>query len=98
MKETWMKYWVFFHRFPLRACSRSMASKRLLKFPAPNPLKLFRWMISRKTVGRSVSGLVKIWIRYPPSSKSIKRWSLRIASKSSSNFTALFFNRCCIVS
>ena len=47
------------HRLPRFSCSLSMASKRLLKFPAPNPEKLLRWIISMKTVGRSSNGLVK---------------------------------------
>src|SRR5450631_2752957 len=31
-----------------RACSRSIASNRARKFPAPNPLSPLRWMISKK--------------------------------------------------
>lgn len=29
------------YKFPLASCSRSIASNKLLKFPAPNPSKLF---------------------------------------------------------
>ena len=50
-------------KLPRAACSRSTASKRALKLPAPNPSKLWRWMISMKTVGRSSTGLVKICSR-----------------------------------
>src|SRR5690554_6169458 len=45
-----------FYKFPRSACSLSIASNKLLKFPAPKPSKLFLWMISMKTVGRSISG------------------------------------------
>lgn len=41
-------------RFPRSSCSRSSASNNDLKFPAPNPEKLCRWIISMKTVGRSI--------------------------------------------
>lgn len=41
-------------RFPRNSCSLSIASKRDLKFPAPKPEKLFRWIISINTVGRSI--------------------------------------------
>ncbi len=50
-------------RFPRSACSRSMLSKSALKLPAPKLLAPFRWMISKKSVGRSCTGLVKIWSR-----------------------------------
>lgn len=30
------------YKLPLASCSLSIASNRLLKFPAPNPSKLFR--------------------------------------------------------
>ena len=46
------------YKFPRSACSRSIASNRLLKLPAPKPSNSSRWMISMKTVGRSISGLV----------------------------------------
>ena len=48
---------------PRRACSRSMASKRALKFPLPKLFAPWRWMISKKSVGRSSTGLVKICSR-----------------------------------
>ena len=51
------------YRFPLSACSRSIASNKLLKLPAPKPSNSLRWMISMKTVGRSIRGLVKSWSR-----------------------------------
>lgn len=41
-------------RFPRSSCSRSRASNNDLKLPAPKPEKLCRWMISMKTVGRSM--------------------------------------------
>jgi hypothetical protein len=40
-----------------------MDSKRALKLPSPKPLAPSRWMISKKTVGRSVRVSVKIWSR-----------------------------------
>jgi hypothetical protein len=46
---------------PRFSCSRSIETKSALKFPFPNERLPFRWMISKKTVGRSCSGLVKIW-------------------------------------
>lgn len=51
------------YRLPRSACSRSIASNRLLKFPAPKPSNSFLWIISMKTVGRSIRGLVKSWSR-----------------------------------
>ena len=48
---------------PRRACSRSIASKSALKFPLPKLCAPRRWMISKKSVGRSSTGLVKIWSR-----------------------------------
>src|SRR5207248_8735929 len=47
-------------RFPLAACSRSIASNSALKLPSPKPRAPWRSMISKKIVGRSPSGLVKI--------------------------------------
>lgn len=47
-------------RLPRRACSSSKALNRELKLPAPKPWWLWRWMTSRKSVGRSCMGLVKI--------------------------------------
>lgn len=46
---------------PRFSCSRSIETKSALKLPLPNERLPFRWMISKKTVGRSCSGLVKIW-------------------------------------
>jgi len=43
-----------YKRLPRSSCSRSMASNKDLKFPAPKPEKLFLWMISMKTVGLSI--------------------------------------------
>ena len=51
------------HRFPLRSCSRSIASNRALKLPSPKPRAPCRSMISKNTVGRSPTGLVKICSR-----------------------------------
>ena len=48
---------------PRRACSISIASKRALKLPTPNPREPCRSMISKKNVGRSCTGRVKIWRR-----------------------------------
>ena len=48
---------------PRRACSRSIASNSALKFPLPKLRAPRRWMISKKSVGRSSTGLVKIWSR-----------------------------------
>src|SRR5262249_26866501 len=45
---------------PLRACSRSMASNRALKFPLPKLREPWRSITSKKSVGRSQTGLVKI--------------------------------------
>jgi hypothetical protein len=50
-------------RFPRSACSRSIASKRALKLPSPKPRAPWRSMISKKIVGRSPSGFVKICSR-----------------------------------
>jgi hypothetical protein len=46
---------------PRFSCSRSIETKSALKLPFPNDRLPLRWMISKKTVGRSCSGLVKIW-------------------------------------
>lgn len=54
-------HWVY--KFPRRVCSRSKASNRLLKFLVPKPSKFSRWMISRKTVGRSTTCFVNICSR-----------------------------------
>ena len=50
-------------RLPRRSCSRSIDSKSALKLPLPKPSEPCRSMISKKTVGRSPSGLVKICSR-----------------------------------
>ncbi len=50
-------------RLPRLSCSRSIASKRALKLPFPNPSDPCRSIISKKTVGRSPIGLVKICSR-----------------------------------
>ena len=57
---------------PRAACSRSIASKSALKLPRPKPREPWRWMISKKTVGRSTTGFVKICSRYPSSSRSAR--------------------------
>jgi hypothetical protein len=51
------------YRFPRLACSRSMASNSALKLPTPKPREPCRSMISKKNVGRSWTGRVKIWRR-----------------------------------
>lgn len=51
------------HRFPRRSCSRSIASNSALKFPLPKPIDPCRSIISKKTVGRSWTGFVKICSR-----------------------------------
>ena len=50
-------------RFPRRACSSSIASNSALKLPTPKPREPWRSMISKKNVGRSWIGRVKIWRR-----------------------------------
>lgn len=50
-------------RLPRFSCSRSIASKRALKLPLPKPIEPCRSIISKKTVGRSWTGLVKICSR-----------------------------------
>ena len=52
------------HKLPLSACSLSIDSKRLLKFPAPNPEKLLRWIISMNTVGLSIRGCDFVSVYY----------------------------------
>src|SRR5215469_11257363 len=59
-------------KLPRRSCSRSMASNSALKFPLPKPSEPCRSMNSKKTVGRSPIGLVKICSRYPSSSLSTR--------------------------
>ncbi len=51
------------YRFPRRACSSSIASNSALKLPTPKPRDPWRSMISKKNVGRSWIGRVKIWRR-----------------------------------
>ena len=51
------------HRLPRRACSRSIASNSALKLPLPNPCEPCRSISSKKTVGRSCTGWVKICSR-----------------------------------
>src|SRR5688500_3566381 len=51
------------YRFPRRPCSISIASKSALKLPTPKPRDPWRSMISKKKVGRSCTGRVKIWSR-----------------------------------
>ena len=51
------------HRFPLLSCSRSRAWKSALKLPSPKPREPWRSISSKNSVGRSPSGLVKIWSR-----------------------------------
>lgn len=50
-------------RLPRFSCSRSIASKRALKLPLPKPIEPWRSIISKKTVGRSWTGFVKICSR-----------------------------------
>ena len=50
----------FAYKLPLFSCSNSIAWKRALKFPAPNPLWFRLWMTSMNKVGRSCTGFVKI--------------------------------------
>src|SRR5438105_5013864 len=50
-------------RFPRRACSRSIDSKRALKFPSPKVVAPCRSITSKKTVGRSCAVFVKICSR-----------------------------------
>ena len=47
------------HKFPRRSCSSSSASNSALKLPLPNDCEPRRQMISKNSVGRSCSGLVK---------------------------------------
>ena len=48
------------HSVPRIACSRSIASNSALKLPLPKLCDPRRWMISKNSVGRSATGLVKI--------------------------------------
>ncbi len=50
-------------RLPRRSCSISIASKSALKLPTPKPREPWRSMISKKNVGRSCTGRVKICSR-----------------------------------
>ncbi len=50
-------------RFPRAACSRSIDSNSALKLPLPKPSEPCRSISSKKIVGRSPSGLVKICSR-----------------------------------
>src|SRR5438876_3492482 len=49
-----------FYKLPRAACSRSIASNSALKLPLPKLFAPLRWMISKKSVGRSSTGFVKI--------------------------------------
>mgnify|MGYP007126306693 CR=1 FL=1 len=51
------------YKLPRIACSLSKASKSALKFTLPKLFAPLRWMISKKRVGRSSTGLLKIWSR-----------------------------------
>src|SRR5689334_23343993 len=59
-------------RFPLASCSRSIASNKALKFPFPKLFAPLRWMISKKSVGRSSTGLENSCKRYPSLSRSTR--------------------------
>src|SRR4029453_7438181 len=72
------------HRLPRLSCSRAIPSKSALKLPSPKPREPWRSMISKKTVGLSPSGFVKIWSRYPSSSRSTRMPSRRRSSMSCS--------------
>lgn len=61
-------------KFPRISCSTWIASNRALKLPAPKPWWFLRWITSTKNVGRSCSGLVKIWRRYLQTNKLIKKF------------------------
>ena len=50
-------------RLPRSACSRSIDSKRALKFPSPNVVAPWRSITSKKSVGRSCAVFVKICSR-----------------------------------
>src|ERR671924_263799 len=71
------------HRFPLLSCSRSIASKSALKLPSPKPRAPCRSITSKKSVGRSCAVFVKIWSRYPSSSRSARMRRRRRSSQSS---------------
>ena len=49
-----------------------MDSNNALKFPFPKLFDPFLWIISKKRVGLSWRGLVKICNKYPSSSESTK--------------------------
>ena len=51
------------YRLPRASCSRSIASNSALKLPLPKPSEPCRSISSKKTVGRSCTGLVKICSR-----------------------------------
>lgn len=51
----------FTYKLPRDCCSNSKASKRARKLPTPKPWWPRRWMISKKRVGRAVTGRVKSW-------------------------------------
>src|SRR5438067_13853957 len=53
----------FSYKLPRRSCSFSSASKSALKFPIPKLFAPLRWMISKKSVGRSSTGFENIWSR-----------------------------------
>src|SRR5438093_5661390 len=72
------------YKFPRASCSRSNASNSALKLPLPKLFAPLRWMISKKSVGRSSTGLVNICSRYPSSSRSTKMPSRFNGSRSSS--------------
>ena len=57
---------------PRFSCSRSIASKSALQFPLPKLFEPRRWITSKKSVGRSATGFVKICSMYPSSSLSTK--------------------------
>ena len=50
----------FNYKVPLLRCSSSMLSNSARKLPLPKDFAPLRWMISKKSVGRSSTGLVKI--------------------------------------
>ena len=51
------------YKLPRRACSRSIDSKRALKFPSPKVVAPWRSITSKNMVGRSWAVFVKIWSR-----------------------------------
>src|SRR6266536_312347 len=72
------------YKLPRASCSFSSASNNALKLPLPKLFAPLRWMISKKSVGRSSTGLVKIWSKYPSSSRSTRIPSRFNGSRSSS--------------